>query len=215
MDDDPSIHQVWDSRFSSAGLSDKINVINFTSPEELTKWHKENHKDEFLYLVDYEYIGFDINGIGLIETLGIESQSILVTSRFAEQHIKDKAETCKGLIPKSSAEIVPMSLSLAKDYDLVLIDDDSLVILTWKSSLKGKNILCYENELCFDDVIKNVTKTTPLYVDVHLGKADGIELATRFHKAGFTDIRLCTGYEADSINAPEFIKKVIGKNPPV
>lgn len=111
MDDDLSIHNVWDGRLTSTGIKNKVNLVNFTSPESLISWHKDCHKNDFIYLIDYEYIGFDTNGIDLIEKLGIESQSILVTSRYDEQHIKNKATTFRGLIPKFSAVNIPIVLN--------------------------------------------------------------------------------------------------------
>ncbi|MBI4670031.1 MAG: sensor histidine kinase [Elusimicrobia bacterium] len=168
LDDDTSIHQVWQGRFSAEGGSafsgdslrvkdHGIELFHFSTPQELRIWAQNNSSkvQNTLYLVDYELLGHRETGLVLIENLGLGRQAVLVTSRFEEKGI---LEECLRLgvrmIPKGLAGFVPITIrsgSLNHPHpalppqgggenkvDAVLIDDDPLVHLTWKMAAKAK-----------------------------------------------------------------------------
>ncbi len=114
LDDDPSIHQVWKSRFRPLELSNRhITVNHFSTPNELEKWLTTNPIiwDQTLYLIDYELIGQSLTGLDIIHRQGIQNQSILVTSRFDDPAIRERAEKLGvRLIPKGLAPYVPISV---------------------------------------------------------------------------------------------------------
>ena len=114
FDDDQSIHQIWKGRLESVPNGSQIQVRNFSDPAELRKFYGKNFTDldEALFLMDYEISGSSENGLDLIENLGIQKQSILVTSRYEEKNIRDR---CEGLgvklIPKSMSGFVPIEIA--------------------------------------------------------------------------------------------------------
>ena len=62
--------------------------------------------------MDYEIAGASETGLDLIEQLGIQSQSILVTSRYEEPSIRDRCQRLGvSLIPKSMSGFVPIEIT--------------------------------------------------------------------------------------------------------
>ena len=72
VDDDASIHQIWEKRFIRSAGEPKLPIIHFSTPEQLLQWNPGAEDRGALYLVDYEFIGKSENGLFLIESLGIE-----------------------------------------------------------------------------------------------------------------------------------------------
>jgi hypothetical protein len=108
VDDDASIHQIWGARFEKLG----ITPLHFSNPAEFLKWHQsaghqESHRR--LHLIDYEFLGHTSNGLQLIESCNLGRDTILVTSRYDEENIR---QTCQRLgvrlIPKGMAGLVPI-----------------------------------------------------------------------------------------------------------
>jgi signal transduction histidine kinase len=109
LDDDPSIHHLWDERFKTAG----VKLLHFLSPNDLEKWQKQGGFDSStcLFLCDYEIIGDLQNGLDVIEKLGIQRQAYLVTSHFENNQIRKRAAKLGvQLIPKFLARFVPISV---------------------------------------------------------------------------------------------------------
>lgn len=109
LDDDKSIHQVWDSKFCSANLKN-YNLYHFSSISDIEAWLLSNGNRELLLLCDYELIGENLNGLEFIEKNDISKQSILVTSRYSEKHVKSKCQELGiKLIPKPLVSFVPIN----------------------------------------------------------------------------------------------------------
>jgi signal transduction histidine kinase len=91
VDDDPSIHDLWNARFLSLpnGLSSKP-LVHLFSPDELVGFVDVNRKSNCLFLVDYEFSGEKINGFELINDLKIEKASMLVTSQDTNLSLQKK-----------------------------------------------------------------------------------------------------------------------------
>lgn len=119
LDDDLAIHQIWKGRIQSATnkLSETIVHITFTSGEEFKHWvltqpKKEPSEQSILFLVDYELLGQNKTGLDLIEELNIAKYSILVTSRYEEDKIRERCEKLGiQMIPKTMAGFVPIELA--------------------------------------------------------------------------------------------------------
>ncbi|HTM64598.1 MAG TPA: HAMP domain-containing sensor histidine kinase [Gammaproteobacteria bacterium] len=113
IDDDESIHQLWNNRFKQFQVASGylIEIFHFYSPDELIAWVVKNQAkaNEALYLCDYEFVGAKQNGLDLIRSLNINILSILVTSRY---YLDDMIMKCEAsnvkLLPKDMAGIIPI-----------------------------------------------------------------------------------------------------------
>ncbi|MEK6772555.1 MAG: HAMP domain-containing sensor histidine kinase [Bdellovibrionota bacterium] len=109
LDDDPSIHKVWDQRLEP--FSEYINIFHFSTVDEIMGfyWGQADQKQDILFLCDYELINQPMNGLEIIEALKISKNATLVTSRFDEKGVRD-ACTRLGvkLVPKGLAGHVPI-----------------------------------------------------------------------------------------------------------
>lgn len=113
FDDDPSIHQIWKKRLNPF-VSSGLQLIHFSSVNELRNFYRLNFAelDETIFLMDFEISHQQTSGLDLIEEFGIEDQSILVTSRFDENSIRQRCENLGvQLIPKSMSGFIPIQLS--------------------------------------------------------------------------------------------------------
>lgn len=138
VDDDPSIHQIWAMRLSSAERSSvehsrpqhsRTQVTNsqdsgarissseasaaqhviLHSKASAMKWILEHRELDCVYLIDFEFLGEPGDGLDLIEEAGIATQSILVTSRYEEPHVRSRSLALGvRLLPKSLAAFVPL-----------------------------------------------------------------------------------------------------------
>lgn len=216
LDNDSTIHQIWDGRFKSlAGFI--IEHLSFTSANEFIEFCNINStKDDRLnFLIDFELLGQSNNGLEIIESLKLFNNTTLVSNRFEEDAVLIKAKNLGiRILPKSmisSVSILPM-----KNYDAVLIDDDELVHLIWRTfaNEKGKTVGLFKTYEEFLIASTNIEREVNIYVDVNLGNGvDGIQSTLKIHDLGFTCIHLTTGYEAGSLEIPGFIKGVVGKDP--
>lgn len=87
LDDDLTIHQIWNGRLQSMkAFESKIQIKNFTSALEFKKFVETISVLNCYFLIDYELLGQNTNGLKVIEELIGEnklSQNIaLVTSRY-------------------------------------------------------------------------------------------------------------------------------------
>jgi signal transduction histidine kinase len=174
LDDDISIHQIWDNRFEHLGAKDaQINLVHFSVPDQLITWFNKN-KDNLshsIFLVDYELIGLNQTGLDILELLKIESKSILVTSRHEDPRLISR---CKALgvklIPKSIAGFVPIAIKEVFKIDFVLIDDDPLVHQTWCICAEDqqKTVALFKTAEDFIAVKNKFANSVPIYIDVNL-----------------------------------------------
>jgi hypothetical protein len=213
---------VWRQRLSKAISTSNVTLVTCTSGSCLADWISKNKDkaESAIYLMDYELLGQQKNGLDLISEHNIAQQAILVTSRYEESNIKNRcAQFGVKLIPKGMAPLVPIRVEKqAKKVDGVLIDNDPLVAMMWALGAKEKNksVLCFEGESEFDQAMDEIDKTSPIYVDVDLGNGiKGQDVAGRLYNKGFRNISLATGFEASSVTKPEFISAIIGKDFPL
>ncbi|OGS39961.1 MAG: hypothetical protein A2506_08700 [Elusimicrobia bacterium RIFOXYD12_FULL_66_9] len=220
LDDDSSIHRIWKGRFESLRLENEgITLRHFSTPAELRRW-AQGHAEaaaRAVFLVDYELLGCEETGLGLVRSLGFGARSILVTSRYEESSIlRECVELGVRLIPKGLAGFVPIS-GARPALDCVLVDDDELIRLTWTTSARdnGKTLEAFSSPEGFFLRADAIDRGTPVYVDVHLGGGvRGDEVAKRAAEMGFRNVFLATGSEPADYRHLEFLKGVIGKTPP-
>ncbi|MBI4405737.1 MAG: hypothetical protein HY537_16385 [Deltaproteobacteria bacterium] len=113
LDDDTTIHKVWDSRFAESIPQRQLKIHHFSSTKEMKAWIRkragQNQKN--IFLVDYELLGEDESGLDLIESSGIASESILVTGRFDESRIQERCRKLSvAIMPKAIVPFVNIQL---------------------------------------------------------------------------------------------------------
>ncbi len=222
VDDDSSIHQVWQGRFDSLRVTEKqVEIVHLSTPDQFRDWVKANETKAHtaVYLVDYELLEFTETGLSLISELNLGKQSILVTSRFEERHILEGCQKLEvRLIPKGMAGFVPVEFAAKKEYfDAILIDDDELVHMSWAFAAKnaGKTVKSFSYPDQFFAVADKLEMSSPVYIDANLGAGiRGEVVAEKIFKMGFSNVYLATGYEAANYTQYTFLKGVLGKEPP-
>lgn len=80
--------------------------------------------------------------------------------------------------------------------EIVLIDDNALVIDTWKALAKnaGIQIKAYANSKDFE--FRQISKCTPVFVDHDLGEENGVNFVQTLQDMGFRNVVLATGESA-------------------
>ncbi|GEM_PF-566725 len=109
LDDDESIHQVWENRLRHQ--CEDVTFIHFYNPEELINWQRAHTDLSPLFLCDYELIGSKKTGLDVIEEIHIVDNTYLVTSRYEEDAIRTRCEASGvRIIPKSFAPHIPIKM---------------------------------------------------------------------------------------------------------
>lgn len=221
VDDDSSVHQIWQGRFQPLQVQNhQLEILHFSTPENFSQWMKTiSSFEQNLYLIDYEFINYPQNGLDLIERLHIEDNSILVTSHYEEIQVLQKALKLKvQMIPKLMAGIVPIELNIVQERpDAILINDDHLVHMVWDNWAKSnhKKIVHYYAIKEFLEDKARFYKKTPIYIDSNL--KDGIkgEIASQeIFTQGFTNLYLATAHAADLFPTLPHIKRIVSHEPP-
>jgi len=231
LDDDPSVHQIWQGRFESARVKEHdIEVFHFNEPEKLRAWVKANPAKSVssICLFDYELSGYKETGLSLAEELGLCGQTILVTSRCEEKRIIEECRRLKvRMIPKGLSGFVPMTIAESKSRDIssvsassskfaILVDDDALTHMTWEMAAQehGIKLQAYTDPAEFLSQVGDFSKDTPMYIDSDLGEnIKGEDIAADLRKKGFTNLCLATGHPPERFSHLPWLK-VISKEPP-
>lgn len=110
LDDDDAIHQLWKRRFETIG-GPAPEILCFAGPGDFTDFVTEDPRAAkvALYLIDHDFRGHKITGLGLIQSFAIGARSVLVTSRFEEPEV---AHSCARLgirlLPKPQVTQIPI-----------------------------------------------------------------------------------------------------------
>lgn len=228
LDDDTSIHQVWQGRFDSIRSKESaLETRHFSTPAELRDWVRDEPESagRAVYLMDFELLGNRETGLSLIAELGLGPNAILVTSRFEETAILEECQRLGvRMIPKGLAGFVPIRLTSSpsgRPLDAVLIDDDSLTRAVWSTAAKraGKSFRAYADAGSFLDELERAEisfgKDGALYLDSHLGGGErGEDVAKKLHGLKFANIRLATGSAPAEFAPSPYFREVVGKEPP-
>lgn len=221
LDDDPTIHQIWQGRFEAQPNREaKVEVVHCSRTDELRRWvgAHPSKAATAVYLLDYELSGEDQTGLTLARELNLGDRAVLVTSRFEEKAILDECVRLSiRLIPKGLAGFVPITCPLSLQPDAVLIDDDHLVHANWKMAARtsGKTLDAFLTPREFLAIVGRLDKRTPIYLDSKLG--DGVrgeDFAKELHAQGFRNLYLATGRRQDDLPTMAWIKEVVGKKAP-
>lgn len=119
VDDDQTIHQIWAGRIASLaateGPNSKVGHRQFSSVSQLEVWLSSDiharQTGPIWFLFDYDFIGHLENGLEAIERLRISDRSVLVTSRFDELKVLEKANRLGvSVVPKNQASTIPFKV---------------------------------------------------------------------------------------------------------
>ena len=216
LDDDSSIHEAWRERLSHLST---VNILDFSDVSSFIQQsiHKTNSS---LYLIDYELLGNEKNGLDIIAALGLEKRAILVTSNFENHEIRERCiKLGIKIIPKPFVPFIPISLKdvTSQDHATIFIDDDEMMRMTWLFAAEnaGKPFFAFSSPAEFNKQITEFDKNSVVYIDSNLENDQKGELyAKELHDIGFTEIHLSTGYEHNKFENMPWIKSVVGKEPP-
>ncbi len=112
VDDDLSIHQLWSGRLSQTNLQQKIQHLRFQSAEPFSQYLEKarGEVEKCLFLIDDRLFNQEQAGLELIESLGLESHAVLVTSHHNEPKLQMKALSLGlKILPKTLAGFIPIS----------------------------------------------------------------------------------------------------------
>lgn len=216
IDDDNSIHEVWEHRFKK---TDRVKLFHFN---EFTSNCIDTilHNEKALCLIDYELLGNHENGLDFIEKYKLEKRAMLVTSAHDNKIIKERAKKLKiKIIPKSFVPHVSINI-MDKTYKMnttVLIDDNSLLRETWELSAAAADeiLLTFSSFYDFFLEIQNINIKSHIYIDSNLGNSvKGEDIAKELYEKGFTNIYLATGKQPCEFSNCYWIREVVGKEPP-
>ena len=110
VDDDPSIHLLWKSRWDALGLGAFCRLETFFKSKDLISRLRDGATPPpALYLVDYDLGPGETNGIDLIAQLDLAAQAVLVSSRVEDPEIIARcAELNLRRLPKAWAGVIPI-----------------------------------------------------------------------------------------------------------
>jgi signal transduction histidine kinase len=206
IDDDKSIHALWEQRLKQ--VSRKSQITHLSNFEII-----EAKQD--LFLVDFEFQGESFNGLDKIIEMNLE-HAVLVTSHYDELEIQTKCLEHKiKIIPKEVAHLIPISeIKDNQSVNMILIDDDELIRLSWemKAQMAGKSIKTFSNFNDFKNLMPQIDPSSEIFIDSELN-ADlkGEEVAKILFEQGFKSIHLCTGYSPEDFAPMPWIKSIRGK----
>jgi len=228
LDDDPSIHGVWDGKFED--YRKIVNIQHFTNGEETIDFIKSKKLDrkKVILLTDYELVSQKLDGLSVAEKTKIP-RTILVTSHFDNLKIRQGiVEANIKLLPKQMAtdilikevESVDSSKSKksANKTKTVILDDDNIFADGLQGILEksGKKADVYNNGKGFLEEYAKYPKETKFCLDYNIGNVTGLEIAKILNQAGYNNLYLLTGYDEDVIKdkvkkLPDYIIKVLSK----
>ncbi len=222
LDDDESIHNIWQARFLEYVEYKTVTLEHFYEPLAFMRYCKTSRSEYDLFLVDYELVNSKETGLDLIEQLDLKKQVILVTSRYEEPEIRERIrELGIKIIPKSFAPYVPISIVnefvQEEQPELIFIDDDKNLTEAWKlqASCVKKKIATFNHSEDFKKVMNNYNKDILVYIDSDLKEKIPGEIFAKFlYEEGFRHLCLATGYEKDRFGYMPWIKDIVSKEAP-
>lgn len=215
LDDDEYIHNIWDKQFEK--FHKNVQIFHFCDIELMLSYCKEISKENTVFLIDYELIGSNKNGLDIINELNISQQSYLVTNRYDDKLVQDKC-LFQGIkiIPKKLAAYIAIEKKEVKE-SVIFIEDNEAIIDTWilHGEIVGVKVHAFCNINSFKLDMMKYDKAIPIYIDSDLKDGQkGEEFAEQLFKQGFVNLYLSTGFDSDHFQGIPWLKGVVGKQPP-
>ncbi len=219
VDDDPSIHGAWDSRFKVEAR--EVTIKHFEIGKEAISYINnltDTQKQQVLLLTDYELLKQNMNGLDVIKKSNIKN-AILVTSHYANPEVCEIAgkENVK-ILPKGLAVNIPIVLkekiiSNSKKVDMVWVDDArefiNDLITRFYSHLK---VDFYYDPADFLKDVEQYPLDTKIILDGFYCDdsgftiiADGITIAKKLHSAGYNNLYLTSSEDIPEQVLPNYV----------
>ncbi|HAU1599227.1 TPA: hypothetical protein JBJ22_12120 [Legionella pneumophila] len=216
LDDDDSIHNAWRERFNH--ILPNLNISHFYTSDSLPE--RCQGETNSIYLVDYELVSDKSDGLTIIEKYNLTNKSILVTSSFEDNTLRERCEEIGiKIIPKPYVPYIPIEIKHCSTSraDIILIDDDEIMRSTWElaAHTAGFEIFTYSSFDKLEKELSQFNKNTFFYIDSHLGdNIKGQDCAKQLYNLGYQNLHLTTGYSTIDIKKSYWLNSVIGKEPP-
>lgn len=219
LDDDQAVHYLWGERFREEGFSsrDHIQLIQFYEPNELMEFQGRHPGGNVFFLIDYELLNSETNGLDVIERLNVGNQAYLVTSRYENLDIRAHAHRLKvKILPKSYVTQIPIKV-IRHNPDCVFLDDSEPVTFVWKlvAEEKGVALTTFNDISLFKEYVQNCKKEVLIYIDSELQSSQrGEDIAKELYELGYRNIYISSGHPAEHFEHVTWVKGVIPKDPP-
>lgn len=209
VDDNSSLYDLW-----KKVLGPEASIKYYSDPESFLQNLKSTDISQRTFLIDFEFSGKKLNGIDLFKEVQ-SANAYLVTSHFENKNLQREVLKLGGkILPKQSISKVPLSRTSDCD-EIILIDDDKFIHLSWKLAAKKKNILIhsYYSVESFLRDNKNLSKQIPIFLDNYFeGQDVGVLRSKEIVESGFHHISLIS--EEKSIILPGWIHSRASKRFP-
>ncbi|MFT3742433.1 MAG: PAS domain-containing sensor histidine kinase [Gammaproteobacteria bacterium] len=228
LDDDPSIHRAWDSRFDSILREQnfecpKIKIVHFHIGIEALNFLQglsNTELEKVFLLTDFELLKQEINGLEVIAKSRVK-RSTLVTSHFAELKLQEEIVNLGAkILPKQLASEVIIQLhdptsqneicnqNATKTVDAVIVDDDvnfvkNLTLFVFEDI----EVDTYDNPEQFLKNIKQYPFNVKIYMDNNYSTSNkkGLDIAKQLHQLGYNRLYLLSGETFDKSEIPHFL----------
>jgi hypothetical protein len=111
LDDDESIHNVWETLFQDYIKNKQITLHNFHTSSDFFEYCRTIASKNDLFLIDYELLSSEETGLDLIEKFNLKDQAILVTSHYEAPEIRERVSNIGiRIIPKNFTPHIPISI---------------------------------------------------------------------------------------------------------
>lgn len=228
VDDDTWVHQMWERALRAVPGFSLPRIVHLHSLEQLESWlGEEDHLARAgLLLVDDDYAGSARSGLDLLEQCReVVPRAVLVTGRWEEPPVRSRSLGLGlRLLPKNLVARIPIvsgtggrPRTLSGRPDAVLVDDHIWIRKGWELSAAraGKRLLTCKSMHEFLAAQPHLDRSTVLFIDSDLcDEMPGEQFARSMFDAGFTEIFLATGFDADRFPPMPWLRGIIGKDPP-
>lgn len=216
LDDDQSIHAIWDARFES--YAEKVTLKHFYKGDDLSAYCQTADYSNVLFLIDYEILPEKESGLDLIKRLAIADLAVLVTSHYENPEIRQRVFALNvKILPKDFSPHVPITVDAFKQPELIFIDDDVNLTMAWeqRAEVENRSVLTFNKVSDFEKILPLLDKSITIYIDSNLGPTtQGEDFAKALYEQGFKTLYLATGYPENHFKDLYWIKAVVGKEPP-
>ncbi|MCX4027400.1 ATP-binding protein [Endozoicomonas sp. SM1973] len=203
LDDDISMHGIWQSRLASLPLTaSRIEVNYFRNETQAIEFYQKkiNPHRPLLFLSDYELIGRAKTGLDIIEALQIAQHSIIVTNHYKSSSVLERcAQLGIKVLPKPLTNWLSIEVSTlaSVNYDAVHIEDNKGIRVCWELDAKiyPAKLLSLKSPVEFERYADQISKDTPIYIDNEFigEEITGCEWAKTLYERGFKRLILTSG----------------------